>query len=238
MRIELEINGKRVDAIESKGEVLTIGRSPDNDLRLDNLAVSAHHARIEKRGLGWRVSDLGSTNGTFVGGERIRAKELTDGDEVTIGKHTLVFFSAKGRAGRAPRKASERSPAMDATMVLETARQRERLEREAQAEFRRNGGKVGVLKVVAGGADRGEYEMLSPFVMIGRSPEAGVRLHGVLDPKVAGFVERGPSGYVLVPPENGNKLKLNGATVKERTPLSAGDAISIRGTSLRFELRP
>jgi pSer/pThr/pTyr-binding forkhead associated (FHA) protein len=71
--------------------VVTIGRKPDNDLRIDNLAVSGHHARVVRDEDRFTLEDLGSTNGTFLGARRIKAETLSDGMEITIGKYTLRF---------------------------------------------------------------------------------------------------------------------------------------------------
>jgi hypothetical protein len=166
---------------------------------------------------------------------------LRDGDEVTIGKHTLVFRFGEGecstRAADQGNKALDDGGYLDGTMALETADQREFLQREAVAQLRKKGNGIGVLTVVKGAAEGPEHELVSPFTMIGKDPGAGIRLTGMLDPKVAGFVEFDKKGYALVPPEGGNKLKLNGKKVKGKTMLKAGDSIQIRGVSLRFDMR-
>jgi pSer/pThr/pTyr-binding forkhead associated (FHA) protein len=69
---------------------LTIGRRPENDIVIDNLAVSGHHARVQYNGQGVMLVDLQSKNGTFVNGERILETALQHEDAVTIGKHTLI----------------------------------------------------------------------------------------------------------------------------------------------------
>jgi hypothetical protein len=63
----------------------TIGRAEDNDLVLRDPEASRHHARLEPEGLGWRVVDLGSTNGTWVNGARVDDESINVGDEVTFG---------------------------------------------------------------------------------------------------------------------------------------------------------
>jgi pSer/pThr/pTyr-binding forkhead associated (FHA) protein len=68
-----------------------VGRSPDNDLILRDPATSGHHARLERRGAQFFITDLGSTNGTLVNGEPVQEKELKHGDKVTIGQNTLKF---------------------------------------------------------------------------------------------------------------------------------------------------
>ena len=72
--------------------VVTVGRSSDNDIVVENLAVSRKHAKIEKVGETFIVSDLQSANGTFVNGERINRRLLKHFDSIVIGKHQLVFL--------------------------------------------------------------------------------------------------------------------------------------------------
>ncbi|WP_433613070.1 FHA domain-containing protein [Prescottella agglutinans] len=64
---------------------LTIGRSPDNDLVVRDVLASRRHAIVHNGPSGLELDDLGSVNGTFVGGTRVSHARLTDGDVVTIG---------------------------------------------------------------------------------------------------------------------------------------------------------
>ncbi len=77
-----------------EGEVIRAGRSPDNEVFLDDITVSRRHAEIRRREDGWYVHDLGSLNGTYVNRERVEESKLASGDELQIGKFRLVFFSA------------------------------------------------------------------------------------------------------------------------------------------------
>ena len=76
-----------------RGDDLVIGRS-GADLEVDDRGVSRRHARLS-RGLdgGWTLTDLGSTNGTFLNGARVRAARLRDGDEIRVGAATAFRFS-------------------------------------------------------------------------------------------------------------------------------------------------
>lgn len=68
----------------SKSEI-KIGRHSDNDIVIDNIRVSRHHARIIKEGEDWFIEDLGSSNGTFVNGKKIKKALVSDKDSVLIG---------------------------------------------------------------------------------------------------------------------------------------------------------
>jgi pSer/pThr/pTyr-binding forkhead associated (FHA) protein len=70
----------------------TIGRSPECAIFLDDVTVSRKHAVFTQDGDHWRLEDQGSLNGTFVNRERVEAAELSDGDELQIGKYRLTFL--------------------------------------------------------------------------------------------------------------------------------------------------
>lgn len=80
--------GERVLRLET---AVVLGRAPDCGLRFDRDGVSRHHARFEPLLEGWRVTDLGSTNGTLLNGRRIGAEPLRDGDELCCGPQRFVF---------------------------------------------------------------------------------------------------------------------------------------------------
>ena len=71
---------------------MTIGRSPECDVFLDDVTVSRAHAVITKTGDGWRIEDQGSLNGTYVNRRRVESAVLEDGDDVQIGKYRLTFL--------------------------------------------------------------------------------------------------------------------------------------------------
>ena len=78
-------------------EVTTIGRHPDSGVFLDDVTVSRRHAEIRRTMSGFEVVDVGSLNGTYVGGERIDTAPLDDMAEVQIGRFVLTFLLG-GRA--------------------------------------------------------------------------------------------------------------------------------------------
>lgn len=68
----------------------TAGRHPDSDMFLDDITVSRHHCRFVSDGASLQVEDSGSTNGTYVNGERVDRGVLRPGDEVIVGKFHLI----------------------------------------------------------------------------------------------------------------------------------------------------
>jgi pSer/pThr/pTyr-binding forkhead associated (FHA) protein len=77
-------------SLEGK-DALTIGRHTSNDLVLDVERVSRRHARLERRGPRWVLTDLGSTNGVWLGSQRIDSHTLADGDGFQIGRVQFLF---------------------------------------------------------------------------------------------------------------------------------------------------
>jgi pSer/pThr/pTyr-binding forkhead associated (FHA) protein len=76
------------------GEEHELGRDEDLAIRVDEPLVSRRHARILRRGEGWVVVDLGSTNFTRVNGQRVRREhELEHGDEIRLGRSKLTFLT-------------------------------------------------------------------------------------------------------------------------------------------------
>jgi pSer/pThr/pTyr-binding forkhead associated (FHA) protein len=97
------------DPADAREFVLTsingIGRSDENNICLLYPGISRKHAVIKAEGRGFTIQDLGSQNGTFVNGERVTEKELTEGDTIHVGSVRFVFRSPwPSRAGvSAPR---------------------------------------------------------------------------------------------------------------------------------------
>ncbi|HEV3312025.1 MAG TPA: DUF3662 and FHA domain-containing protein [Chloroflexota bacterium] len=70
---------------------ISIGRSPDNDIVIDDRRVSRHHAELAQSNGRWVVQDLGSTNGTALNGRLTKQNPLHDGDRVSLGGFELIF---------------------------------------------------------------------------------------------------------------------------------------------------
>jgi len=85
--------GRAGETFTPQGERTTIGRSPDCPVFLDDVTVSRKHAVLVERDGRWFVEDQGSLNGTFVNRRRVESAELSDGDELQIGKYRLTFLA-------------------------------------------------------------------------------------------------------------------------------------------------
>lgn len=72
-------------------DIVTLGRHPRSDIFLDDVTVSRRHAEVRREGARYWVTDAGSLNGTYLNGERVDDSEMTDGNELQVGKFKLVF---------------------------------------------------------------------------------------------------------------------------------------------------
>jgi ribosomal protein L40E len=84
--------GRAGETFPLEHERITIGRSPDCEIFLDDVTVSRKHAVIAKTGDTFRIEDEGSLNGTFVNKKRVEAADLGNGDELQIGKYRLTYL--------------------------------------------------------------------------------------------------------------------------------------------------
>jgi Inner membrane component of T3SS, cytoplasmic domain len=107
------ISGARTQRVDLTGERMGIGRADENEIAVADDAMASHlHAVLERFSAGWCVTDLGSSNGTWVNGERIWAsRRLRHGDEVRVGQTRLVFRDPLTAAGAAT-EADEGPPSL------------------------------------------------------------------------------------------------------------------------------
>src|ERR1700737_2812117 len=79
--------GRAGESFPLEQDRLTVGRRPDSDVFLDDVTVSRDHAILVRRGSAYHLDDCGSLNGTYVNPRRIESHQLSDGDELQIGKY-------------------------------------------------------------------------------------------------------------------------------------------------------
>ncbi len=113
---------------------VTIGRRYDNDVVIDNMAVSGHHAAIEEENPNFYVLvDLESLNGTFLNETKISRERIFDGDVFIVGKHTLNFVDLRPETERPTREEAELKAkgSFRDTVILDTKAQQELLAKQA-----------------------------------------------------------------------------------------------------------
>lgn len=208
-------------------EVLTIGRKDDNDVAIDNQAVSGHHARIVRDGEKLVVEDLHSLNGTFVNGQKISRCDLMNGDLVLVGLHTLEIVSDQVREEK--KAFGIRGRSMDETMVIDASSQKKIL--SVQDKTRPD--VLGGMLILDGSTDKREYELKERVTTVGKEEDAGIRLKGFFAPKVAALINRRKDGYFITP--SGSKpVVVNGAVVDQRRDLKDGDLVEVAGVKMQF----
>ena len=91
------VQGAKAGArIALDADLITLGRHPESDVFLDDVTVSRRHAEVRREGARYWVRDVGSLNGTYLNRELTDDAELTDGDELQVGKFKLVFVHGTG----------------------------------------------------------------------------------------------------------------------------------------------
>src|ERR1700751_3836097 len=238
-KLSLMFESRLVKEVPIVNRPVTIGSSPDNDLPVDNLAVSNYHARVYYEGSRLVVEDLDSLNGTFVNDLRVERATLHDGDSIWIGKHHIKVDATADTAipWDAGRKAA--APRINETMVLDTKARRDMLQQAAamgeRTQFAAGRLKVPTLVVVGGKTDQKEYVLTNKLTVIGKSKMATVKLQGWFKPQLAAQINQRDDGYYVGP---GDKVPtVNGTPIPGPVRLHDGDVIEVCGTRMNFVFR-
>jgi len=234
-KLLLKFSGMVLKDIPLDKSQITIGRKMDNDVVIDNLAVSGHHARVVEENGTYFVEDTGSTNGTFLNDAKIAKQRLQPGDQIRVGKHILAYEDETATAKPKPAPAATLDG--DKT-VYAPPPPGERTPKPAdESKDALPGGKVGVLLVVAGQTDKNEYKLPGRVSVIGSQEAAVVKLTGWFAPKVAALISRTETAYVISLSEESKKILVNGAPIQGRSDLKDGDLIEVTGVKMYFYLR-
>jgi pSer/pThr/pTyr-binding forkhead associated (FHA) protein len=229
-RVILVFNKQVIKEYPFTKNSLTIGRDEGNDILIDNLAVSGVHARIDKTGSTYIVTDLQSTNGTFVNDKKITSHKLQHKDKVIIGKHLLFFALSKEEQEKS--KAAD----LDKTMILDTSKQRELLEKQAEkkeGEMASEKGRIGVISFVDG-SDQGEIKLDKKLTKIGKAETSEIRLGGLFMPPTAATISRRPNGYAITATTGKTKVKVNNEVIKDSQLLKDFDTVEIGSYKFQF----
>jgi pSer/pThr/pTyr-binding forkhead associated (FHA) protein len=243
-----------------------IGRLPNNQVVIDNPAVSGHHARVIRDGDKCILEDLQSTNGTFVNEKAVTRHELRSGDVILIGKHTILF---DGRASEEPVEDTDADsvPELGGTMVLDTAQQRlllAKIEEEAQAKRAAAAAAAAAVPAAGTGTERqvvkpgAEPPAPPPAPRVGRlrvlsgrtdqaeyDLEAHTSIVGKTDTalvRLKGWFKPKVALAIARKGESysatpmGGNTTVNGETLSARRELKAGDIIKVSGVMLQFDL--
>jgi pSer/pThr/pTyr-binding forkhead associated (FHA) protein len=226
-RLILSLDGTVLAEYNMNKERYTIGRLPDNDIRIDNPAVSGHHSLIINILNDSFLEDLNSTNGTYVNGKLIKKHALQHGDVITAGHHQLRFVEDD----------EAQQDEFEKTMVIQpSARPVERI-RAAVADAsttaaRRTLGngtpaiKKAKLQVLSGAFAGRELELTKALTTLGRP---GVQVAAITRRAEGYFIVHVDSeGVENFPLVNGAKI---GAQARK---LSDNDVIQLAGVKMGF----
>jgi pSer/pThr/pTyr-binding forkhead associated (FHA) protein len=231
--IKLRFNGEVIQEIPLTKETTTIGRKPDNDIHLDNLAVSGHHAKLLTILNDSFIEDLGSTNGSYVNGTLIKKQALKNGDVIKVGKHDLVYINET---------ASNTEDDFEKTMIInpgaegmpEDAGSKEidrsvgQLAKEIASADSGSKGATGKAKIrLVSGANGGKELPLTKILTTLGKP--GVQVAAIT---------RRPTGYFLIHIDGGDNAgrpKVNDEEIGSQAhPLSHNDVIEVAGVKMTF----
>jgi pSer/pThr/pTyr-binding forkhead associated (FHA) protein len=238
-RLDLTFDGKIIKEVPVGANGVAVGRSPDNDIVIDNLAVSNHHARITWEGEQLVVDDLQSLNGTFVNDMRVEHVTLHESDSIKIGKHSLLVnltYVSDNPADSAPKTAA---PKVDETLMLDTKQSRDLFQQAAaigeRAQISIGRTRVPLLVVSRGKTEQTDYRLINKLTVIGKSEMASVRLRGWFAPAVAAQIAHRDDGYYI---GSGARIPLvNGSPISGQKKLAEGDAVEIGKFHFQFVYR-
>lgn len=228
-RLILTLNNKVLgNQLVASAEPVTIGRSADNRIVIDNKAVSAHHAKINFDGQKLIITDLGSRNGTLVNNEKVARSPLTHQDWISIGKHIIIvdLHETLSLEANAEQLIARSTAASDAEQTIV-------LERET---FQPTWLSFDYLSFLS--AHKEDFELTDQVVAIGKNPDADIRLNGIrawfAGTPSATIAKHGDS-YTLTRRGGWLRVNVNGAPVESSRKLQHQDIIAVG--PLQFQIR-
>jgi len=216
---------KVVERIVTEKGRITIGRTSDNDIVLDNRGISRKHAEIELAGDTAVLIDNDSLNGTFVNDRRVAEEVLKDNDVITIGKYNLEFHCENARET----KLSD----LDGTMVLDTKKQKERVKRDHDDRQRVRQAGGGPVLEAQQDATVEEYRIGPGVVTFGKAPWVNIRVKGWFVSELQAKITPTEGEFILSNTGRKNKTLVNGEPVIQHQ-LKNGDVIKIGKSIYRF----
>jgi len=219
--ISVSLDAKLLEKKKFDQESISIGRDAENDIQINNLAVSRFHAKIHKESEKYIIKDLGSANGTFVNGNKIDWAELKIGDVVLVGKHALRLESSNNVQDEA---------FIEGNTVMVDEQTQEQFLKKLETHVPSNQTKL----IASGGA---EIPINSEFFTIGKNPGCNVSLKELFVKDThASIVRQGDGNYRIINSGSFFKpTKVNGHKVHEKI-LKSGDIIQIGTHKMVFVL--
>ena len=223
--IIVKFDNKVIERIVTEKKRLSIGRTRDNDIVLENRGVSRKHAFIEQNDNAAVVMDNESLNGTFVNNRKINEEILRNEDVITIGKYSLIYHSQ-------PTRETDAGANFDGTVVLNTKQHRQMIENDKaeRAVVEKYGGSV---LIGEENVEFSEVRLDRDVTTIGKAKFVHVRAKGFLLSGIQAKITRLPDGFSLANIGKSGKTRVNGEVVEE-TMLKNGDLISVGKSTFKF----
>jgi pSer/pThr/pTyr-binding forkhead associated (FHA) protein len=233
-RLMLSLDGSVLAEYNMNKERYTIGRLPDNDIRIDNPAVSGHHSLIINILNDSFLEDLNSTNGTYVNGKLIKKHAMQHGDVITVGHHQLRFVDSQD--------GSAEQDEFEKTMVITSSSQgEERIRRVGQAVDQAAKAVVAKRSAVPDNATalpKAKLQVLSG-AFAGRELELTKALTTLGRPGVqVAAITRRSEGYFIVHVDSGKENDfplVNGVPIGQQARrLNDNDVVQLAGVKMGF----
>jgi predicted component of type VI protein secretion system len=236
-KLILSLDGSVIREVPLDKERVTIGRKPQNDIQIENLAVSSEHACIVTILNDSFLEDLGSTNGTLVNGNPIKKHILQNNDVVEIGKYKLKYMADTPAAGQTSADEFEK------TMVLRAPAARPAGER-AFGDTQALQAAAATAAAAAAAAKPTEAPLLAA-VQILNGPSAGKELELTKNLTTLGkpgvqvaVITRRPQGYFITHVEGATFPVVNGKALDAQAhPLADHDVIELTGVKMEFFIK-
>ena len=227
--ILVKFEDKMIERFITEKKHVTIGRTPDNDIVLDNRGVSRRHATIEFGDNQAVLIDNESLNGSFVNSRKVTEEVLKDNDVITIAKYSLIYHQEA-------RKDADLF-GMDGTMVLETRKQKEMLAKDKMSKKLTTDAGCSIL-LGENDAEQDMFPLAHSVVTIGNSRVANIKAKGMFLSSVQAKIVKDGTDFWLVNLGRKGKTKVNGEDV-DRCLLKNDDLIQVGKTVFRYlENRP
>lgn len=246
-KLILSMDGLVLKEIPLTKERTTIGRKPENDIQIDNLAISGEHAVIVTILNDSFLEDLGSTNGTFVNGQSVKKHFLQNGDTIELGKYRLKYVSEIPqqtaaadfektmilRPGAAQKAAAEQpgvapaAPVVTPTPAEHTSTSPGMPAQPAAAQpAAAPAVPLGVIQLLSGGNAGKEMELVKTLTTLGKP---GVQV---------AVIARRPHGYFITHVEGTSFPVVNGTALGTQAhQLADHDVIELAGIKMEFFLK-
>lgn len=225
-QLVVSLKGRPVGRFSLEGASVRIGRSPDNEVQLDSLAVSRHHAVLEQVPGGYTVRDLGSNNGTYVNGAPIEGTHAVKaGDLIQVGSFD-INVTGDGPAAPKPVKLSSNDRWELAPVNLRSSGE-DHEARERAATIR--------AFLVLNNAPGPPRLIEKDLYQVGKDAACDLRLEGIFAPRKLALIVRGHGGWKLVNVSpDGKRVERNGTPVPDQAWISDGDRLMLGDLEVAF----